>query len=184
MRNLIMTEELGLEIKKLWIIDVDGTLTDSGIYYDNLGNELKKFCTRDAAGFFALHALGAETMILTGRESRATEKRMTELHATYVFQGIKNKRDFLDAFLKNEKTSVLSYSDIAYIGDDLNDYPVMNLCGYKACPADGCEEIKLIADYVSSIKGGYGAVRDVVEHYLKENGVWATIIDELYGVGK
>lgn len=171
-------------IKKLWIIDVDGTLTDSGIYYDSFGEEIKKFCTKDAAAFFALKKIGVETMILTGRESKATEKRMSELHVTYIFQGIKNKKEFLDNFLKNDKNSELSYNDIAYIGDDLNDYPVMSLCGYKASPADGCTEMKQISDYVSLVRGGYGAVRDIVEHYLIEKGIWGNLINELYGVGK
>ena len=103
---------------KLIIIDVDGTLTDSGIYYDSSGKETKKFSTRDAAAFFVLKELGIKTMILTGRSSVATEKRVKELNVDYFFQNIKDKHTFLMKFM-NEKE--LTISEIGYIGDDLND---------------------------------------------------------------
>ena len=167
---------------KLWIIDVDGTLTDSGIYYDSYGNELKKFSTKDAAGFFSLHALGLETMILTGRECNATLRRLQELNVTYIFQGIKNKKQFLVDFLREKKPEI-SFDNIACIGDDLNDLDIMQMCGLKACPADSCTEIKSIADYISSINGGHGAVRDIIESYLRQNGQWNNTINKIYGGG-
>ena len=81
---------------KYLVVDVDGTLTDAGIYYDETGNELKKFCTRDAAGFFAAHAVGIKYMILTGRECAATTRRLTEMKADYLVQNCKDKVAYLD----------------------------------------------------------------------------------------
>ena len=76
---------------KVLVIDVDGTMTDAGIYYDETGNELKKFCTKDAAGFFAARIVGIKTMVLTGRECAATTRRMKELKVDYLCQNVKEK---------------------------------------------------------------------------------------------
>lgn len=165
---------------KLLVIDVDGTLTDAGIYYDENGNELKKFCTKDAAGFFAVKQVGIETMILTGRECNATTRRMKELKVDHLCQNVKNKVDYLKKFMTDNG---LTKDEVGYIGDDLNDLPPMKLCGYIACPADACEEIRCISDYVSSVNGGHGAVRDIIEHLLRENGQWDKAVKEVYGIG-
>lgn len=165
---------------KLWVIDVDGTMTDGGLYYDENGNETKKFCTKDAAGFFAAHQLGMEIMVLTGRECKATTRRMTEMKVEYLNQNVKNKVQFLKDFIVENK---LSKDMVAYIGDDLNDLPPMKLCGYIGCPADSCQEVKTIADYVSPVKGGYGAVRDIIEHLLRENNLWDDAVSKVYGIG-
>ena len=77
----------------------------------------------------------------------------------------------------------ISRDDIGYIGDDLNDLPPMKLCGFVGCPADACIEVKSIADYISSVNGGYGAVRDVIEHLLRESGEWEEAISNVYGIG-
>ena len=155
-------------------------MTDGGLYYDENGNETKKFCTKDAAGFFAAHQLGMKIMVLTGRECKATTRRMIEMKVEYLNQNVKNKVQFLEEFMKE---NMLTKEMVAYIGDDLNDLPPMKLCGYIACPSDACLEVKEIADYVSSVNGGYGAVRDVIEHVLRENGVWSHAISEVYGIG-
>ncbi len=165
---------------KYIVIDIDGTMTDAGIYYDETGNELKKFCTKDAAGFFAANQLGIKTVILTGRECAATTRRLTELKATYIFQEIKNKYDFLKDFMAENN---ISKEEIAYIGDDLNDYQPMKLVGFVACPADACPEIKDIADFISPVKGGSGAVRDIIEHYLRGKGLWEDAVSKVYGIG-
>lgn len=165
---------------KLWVIDVDGTMTDGGLYYDENGNETKKFCTKDAAGFFAVHQLGMEVMILTGRECKATTRRMTEMRVEYLNQNVKDKRQFLEDFMKEKN---LTKDMVAYIGDDLNDLSPMKQCGFIGCPADSCLEVKAVANYVSPIKGGYGAVRDVIEHLLRENNLWDEAVSKVYGIG-
>lgn len=165
---------------KLLVIDVDGTLTDAGIYYDDHGNELKKFCTRDAAGFFAAKACGIQTMILTGRECPATTRRMKEMKVDHLYQNIKDKKTFLTDFMKENQ---LSRQEVGYVGDDLNDLPGMSLCGFVGCPADACEEIKAVANYISPILAGHGAFRDVVCYLLKERGEWERAVSDVYGAG-
>lgn len=162
------------------VIDVDGTMTDAGIYYDENGNELKKFCTKDAAGFFAAHNVGIKIMVLTGRECAATTRRMKEMKVDYLYQNIKDKSAFLTDFMTENN---IAKEQIGYIGDDLNDLPPMVLTGFVGCPADSCVEVREIADYVSSVKGGYGAVRDVIEHILRESGEWDTAVSQVYGIG-
>lgn len=165
---------------RLIVIDVDGTMTDAGIYYDENGNELKKFCTKDAAGFFAAHSLGIKIMVLTGRECAATTRRMKEMKVEYLFQNVMKKSDFLKTFLIQHG---IKKQEIVYIGDDLNDLPSMLLAGYIGCPADSCIEVKSIANYISSINGGDGAVRDIIEHILRETGQWEKAVADVYGVG-
>lgn len=163
---------------KYIILDVDGTLTDGGIYYDEHGNELKKFCTKDAAGILSAHAAGVEVIILTGRECAATTRRLTELGVKSLHQNVKDKVSWMKSWMEQNG---IPKSEIAYIGDDLNDLQPMQLCGYIGCPADACEEVKEIANYVSPIKGGYGAARDVIEHYFREVGRWLELVEKCYG---
>lgn len=165
---------------KYWVIDIDGTMTDGGIYYDEHGNELKKFCTKDAAGIFAARKMGMKILVLTGRECYATTRRMKELQVDFVYQEIKNKKEFLKTFMYKNN---IHKKELAYIGDDLNDMEAMSLAGFIGCPADSCQEILKIADYVSNICGGYGAVRDVIEYVLRENGRWESAVKEVYGIG-
>lgn len=162
------------------VIDVDGTMTDAGIYYDEQGNELKKFCTKDAAGFFAAHTAGIKIIVLTGRECAATTRRMTEMKVDYLFQNVKDKKSYLETFMEEKN---IEKKELAYIGDDLNDLPPMSLAGFVGCPADSCKEVRKAADYISSVKGGYGAVRDVIEHILRESGEWESAVSKVYVIG-
>ena len=162
---------------RLIIMDVDGTLTDAGIYYDENGNELKKFCTRDAAGIFVASSLGIITMVVTGRECAATTRRMQDMHVDYVFQNVREKKGFIEEYLKKNG---YSKEEVVYIGDDLNDLPTMELAGYIGCPADSCIEIVKMADYVSSKDGGHGAVRDIIEHLLRSVDLWTDSAMDVY----
>ncbi len=166
---------------KLFIIDVDGTMTDAGIYYDEMGNETKKFCTKDAAGFFCAHALDMKIMVLTGRECSATTKRMQEMKVEYLYQNIVDKYSFLTDFIEEHH---FKKEELAYIGDDLNDLYPMTLAGFVGCPQDACEEVKNIADYVSDVKGGYGAVRDVISYVLKQQRKWEEAYAKAYHIGE
>lgn len=163
---------------KIIVIDVDGTLTDGSVIYDEKGNELKKFSVKDAAGFFAAKALGIKTLILTGRECTSTYRRMEEMKVDFIFQNVKDKVSFLKDFCMEHG---FVREDIGYVGDDLNDLSAMSLCGYVGCPADSCKEVKEIANYVSGVKGGYGAFRDIIEHYLRENEQWNEAVSQIYG---
>lgn len=165
---------------KYFIIDVDGTMTDGSVYYDNNGNEWKKFNTKDGLGLLAIKQVGMKAIILTGRNSQATARRMEELSIQYVFQNVKNKRKFLNDFMKEHH---IKKEQVAYIGDDLNDYEAMKLAGFRACPSDACEEVKNFSIYISSQKGGDGAVRDVIGHVLKIMGKWDEWIKDIQGTG-
>lgn len=165
---------------KYLVIDVDGTMTDAGIYYDEHGNELKKFCTKDAAGFFAAHKAGIQIMVLTGRECAATTRRMTEMKADHLVQNCKDKVTYLTQFMADGH---IAKEEIGYLGDDLNDLPSMQLCGFAGCPADACAEVKDRADYVSPVGGGHGAVRDIIEQLLRDRGEWEKVTAEIYGIG-
>lgn len=162
------------------VIDVDGTMTDAGIYYDEHGNELKKFCTKDAAGFFAAKKAGIQIMVLTGRECAATTRRMKEMKVDYLVQNCKDKVTYLKNFM--EENQILK-EETGYLGDDLNDLSSMNLCGFVGCPQDACIEVKNRADYVSGINGGAGAVRDIIEYLLRARAEWDKIITDVYGIG-
>lgn len=175
-----MFDRESLQKLKYLIIDVDGTMTDAGIYYDEHGNELKKFCTKDAAGYMAAHKVGMKLMVLTGRECAATTRRMQEMKFDYIVQKIQDKASYLKKFMEQNQ---LSGNELGYLGDDLNDLAPMKLCAFVGCPADACEEVKARADYVSEIKGGYGAVRDIISAVLKVRGEWEWAVADVYGAG-
>ena len=165
---------------KYWILDVDGTMTDGSVYYDETGNELKKFNTKDAAGFFAIHAMGMKIVVLTGRECNATAHRMQEMKVDYLYQNVKQKEKFLNTFILEHG---ILLNELAYVGDDLNDLQSMQLAGFRACPADACKEIKACVDYISPLKGGQGVIRDVVEYVLKERNQWNEAVNKVYNLG-
>ena len=162
---------------KYIVIDVDGTLTDSGVYYDNRGNELKKFSTKDGTGIQVAKAAGLQIIVLTGRECNATLRRMSELGADVIEQNVKNKAAWLREYMT---VNGIDKAEIGYIGDDVNDLPSMRLCGFVGCPADACKEVKSIADYISPVSGGHGAVRDCIECLLTESGQWTELIEKVY----
>lgn len=145
--------------------DVDGVLTDAGMYYSESGDELKKFNTRDGMGFGLLNKAKIQTGILTSEKTDIVERRGKKLGIHYIFQGIKNKKEFLQNFCKENN---LSLCEIAYIGDDINDTELLREVGFSACPADAINENKLIADFICSRKGGEGCFRELVDHLLSK----------------
>lgn len=153
---------------KLVILDVDGTLTDGGVYIDSNGVESKKFNIKDGAGIVLAEQVGIEFMILTGRKSYCVEHRANELKIKYVFQGIADKLSCLQKFLSLQG---LSPNNLAYIGDDVNDLECMHFVGFTACPADAVEEVRQQCDLVSRYNGGQGAVREVCDMIRKSKSV-------------
>lgn len=151
---------------KLLIMDVDGTLTDGGIYYDDAGHEMKKFYVKDGTGIRIALENGIECMILTGRESACVKRRGEELGISYICQGITDKQAFLQNFMKEKG---LSGEDIAYIGDDVNDLECMQLVKFRGCPADAAKEVKNTVEYICQKAGGCGAVREFIEWIMEAN---------------
>lgn len=164
---------------RLLILDVDGTLTDGGIYYDSTGNELKKFCAKDGAGLMIARAAGIRVMICTGRECEAVRRRAADLKITDVYQNVGRKADFLADFFAKEG---YRREEAAYCGDDVNDLAAMALCGFVGCPADATDLILARADYICPQRGGEGAVRGLVQKILQDDGRWKDAVQAAFGV--
>lgn len=150
---------------KMIIMDVDGTLTDGKIYMGSDGELIKAFHVKDGLRIKQLPDFGIISVIITGRKSTILEKRIYELEIVESYQGIANKVPVLEELLRKYH---LSYENVAYIGDDENDYAPMKLCGLKGCPANAAEPILEMADFVSKHNGGEGAVREFLDFILKD----------------
>ncbi len=157
------------KIKKIRILllDVDGVLTDGSIYYNSEGSETKKFNVKDGLGIRLLLEKGIKVGIITGRKSKALTKRYKELgiDEEYVYQGLGSKK--IPALKDILKKSNLKISNVAYVGDDLPDIPIMKNVGLSFAVADAINDIKDMADFVCTKKGGEGAVREVCDMILK-----------------
>lgn len=162
---------------KYVVLDVDGTLTDGGIYYDSMGNEIKRFDVKDGLGIKVGIAAGLEFLVITGRVSPMVDRRVKELGIQHILSGIQMKYPVLVGWM--EKKGVLS-EELCYIGDDWNDLQCMESVGIKMCPADAAEEIIKICDYVAKSSGGHGAVRECLEYLLKRRGNWALSCKDTY----
>ena len=162
---------------KLMVLDVDGTLTDGGVYYDSQGNEIKRFDVKDGLGIVVAVSAGLEFAIITGRSSPMVERRAKELGIVHLIQGAQKK---IPALLALAQKCGLDMDEIGYIGDDLNDLRAMQAVGFRACPADAAAEIREIADFVAAHDGGHGAVRDCLQYLLEQRGQWARAAEEKY----
>ncbi len=155
--------EIAKEIKLL-ICDVDGVFSDGLIYMGNNGEELKTFHTRDGHGVKSLMSAGVEIAIITGRQSIIVENRMKALGISLIYQG---QNDKIKAYQNICSKINVDPKNTAYIGDDLIDWPVMEKVALKVCVADGHPLLVKRANYVTTIKGGYGAVREVCDLILQ-----------------
>jgi len=152
---------------KLLICDVDGVFSDGLIYMGNNGEELKTFHTRDGHGVKSLMNAGIEIAIITGRESHIVENRMKALGISLIYQG---QNDKIKAYHDICSKMNISPEFTGYIGDDLIDWPVMEQVALRVCVADGHPLLAQRANYVTHIKGGYGAVREVCDLILEARG--------------
>lgn len=150
---------------KLVITDVDGVLTDGGMYYSSKGESLKKFNTRDSMGMELLRKINIPTVLMTRENSIIVKKRALKMK-TDLYMKIQNKKEYLDIICKKHK---IKSNNIAYIGDDINDLEIMKSIGISAAPNDAVEEIKLISDYVCKLKGGEGAFREFANFIYNSN---------------
>ncbi len=148
---------------KLLLLDVDGVMTDGGVYFSERGDELKKFNILDGYGIAKLQKSGVKVGILTGRSSQLVARRAQELGITEVYQNLEHK---LDAYEQIKLKLNLNDGEIAYVGDDEPDIPVMNKVAFAACPANAMVVVRRQADFVCRNRGGEGAVREVVELIL------------------
>ena len=164
---------------KVIAMDVDGTLTDGAIYIGKDGEMMKAFDVKDGLGISLLNRSGIITSIITGRTSQIVQKRADELKITKVMQGISKKDEALQ-HLADE--CCVKLENIAYIGDDSNDLPALLNAGLAVCPADSADMVKEKCDVVLRHSGGHGAIRELAELILKEQGKLEQVLEDLYGL--
>jgi YrbI family 3-deoxy-D-manno-octulosonate 8-phosphate phosphatase len=164
-RHVLNKKSIKSQIK-LFLTDVDGTLTDGGMYYSEEGDELKKFNTRDGMGISMLHNAGIKVGIITSENCQLNLRRAKKLKVDYIYQGEKNKGKLAIAE-DIAKTLGITMQNIAYIGDDINCYELLSHVGYAACPSDANNKLKSIPGIsIMSKKGGDGCVREFIEMIL------------------
>jgi 3-deoxy-D-manno-octulosonate 8-phosphate phosphatase (KDO 8-P phosphatase) len=154
---------------KLLLLDVDGVLTDGGIIIDNRGVEAKRFDVRDGQGIALLIHCGIKVGFITGRSSNIVRRRAKELGVTLVYQGVANK---LEAYDRIKAQTGLRDEEIAYVGDDVMDLPVLRKVGCAIAVKDCWPGLKSRVDYIAKCEGGRGAVREISELVLKAQGLW------------
>ena len=149
---------------RLFATDVDGVLTDAGMYYSESGEELKKFNTRDGMGIKLLQRAGLITAIVTQERTKLVARRGEKLMIPEVHQGVMDK---LSLVREMAGRHALSMEQVAFIGDDINDLATLKAVGFSATPADGLPQVLAEVDYVCAKKGGEGAVREIIDMILQ-----------------
>lgn len=160
-------------LPKLILTDIDGVWTDGGMYYDQTGNEWKKFNTYDSAGVLFAHKFRILVGIITGEKTEIVQRRAEKLKVDFLFQGVKDKK------LQAESLRIqlgIEWEDIAYIGDDINDIDMLQSVGFSASPASAPAFIQGKVDFVTRKKGGEGAFREFVEQILS----WKYSLEQIY----
>ena len=158
-----------LQRVRLVAMDVDGVLTDAGMYYSESGDELKKFNTRDGMGIKLLQAADFVTAFITREKTAIVERRGQKLAVPEVHQGVDDKLALLTTLAQKYG---LSLEQVAYIGDDVNDLPIMHGVALSAAPADAPFEVRSQAFMVMDTRGGRGCLREFVEAILRARGDW------------
>ena len=159
---------------KAVVLDVDGVLTDGGIYESENGELFKHFNCRDGLGISLARKSGLKLAIITGRTSPPVDYRAKELKFDAIWQGVMDKRD---AYRELKEKFSLEDEEICYVGDDLIDLPILTQVGFAAAVADAMPEVRERVHYVAKFNGGFGGVRDVIEYILKAKGEWDNILD-------
>lgn len=154
---------------KLFAMDVDGVLTDGGMYYAESGDEWKKFNARDGMGIQLLREAGVKTAIITSENTEIVARRAEKLKVDFLFQGVGDKLAVMASLCERLR---LSFTEVAYIGDDINDLPLLNAVDQKACPSDAVGRV-LSATGIQILgeKGGEGAVRAYIDFLFKTNRI-------------
>ena len=154
---------------KLLVFDVDGVMTDGGLYYGPRGEMMKRFDVKDGHALVLARITGLPSAIITARDSKIVEARAKEIRMVKVLQGKKHKAP---AFTELCKELKLTPGDCAFMGDDVNDLQCMAMAGLAACPADAVAEVRAAVHFVTSSGGGRGAVRELTELVLRATGRW------------
>lgn len=178
-----MDEALNGEVRERikavrWLVlDVDGVLTDGQVIMDDDGRESKHFNVKDGHALKMIMRFGINVMLLTGRKSQVVEHRARDLGITEVHQRVLNKLEYFKEFMDRKG---ISFAEVAYVGDDIVDIPLMKQVGFSAAVADASEEVPPLVDYVSPYPGGKGAVRDVCKIILKAQGKWKEVAERYH----
>lgn len=159
---------------KLILTDIDGVWTDGGMYYDGTNVELKKFHTYDSAGVLFAHNLGIPVGILTGENTEIVQRRATKLEVDYCYLGCKDKVAITSQLCEDLG---ITFEDVAYIGDDLNDLKLLKLVGWAGVPSSAPKYIQDLANVHVEKKGGEGAFREFVETILGDSIIYKIIND-------
>jgi 3-deoxy-D-manno-octulosonate 8-phosphate phosphatase (KDO 8-P phosphatase) len=155
------------------VLDVDGVLTDGRLWYGSSGEPWRAFHIHDGLAIRAFQQAGGVVAILTGKKSTAVATRAAELDIPYVIQGSDDKlRDLKDLLARLR----IGLPEAAMIGDDLPDLAVLRVCGYPIAVANAVAEVKRVACFVTQQAGGDGAVREAIEHLMRENGGWERVV--------
>lgn len=151
---------LNNKLPKLVITDIDGVWTDGGLYYDQFGNELKKFNTSDSAGVIFCHKLNIPVCIITGEDTQIVKRRAEKLKIDYLFQGVDDKLKIASKLVQDLN---ICLNDVAFIGDDIGDIELLKIAGISCSPYNAPAYIKEIVNFVTTKKGGEGAFREFIE---------------------
>lgn len=163
---------------RLLLFDVDGVLTDGSVHIHADGSESKAFHIRDGAALVWAQRAGLQVGLLSARSSPATAHRAAQLGIRIVSQGVAHKADAYERIIQQ---AGVSDAEVAYMGDDLLDLPVLVRVGLSAAPADGAPEVRARVRWISPSNGGRGAARDLVEHVLRAQGRWESVVREYSG---
>jgi 3-deoxy-D-manno-octulosonate 8-phosphate phosphatase (KDO 8-P phosphatase) len=160
---------------KLLVFDVDGVLTDGTIVVHGDGSESKAFNIKDGAAIVWAQRAGLDIALLSARSADATAVRAAQLGITTIVQGSANKIAGFEQILAG---AGLTAGEVGYMGDDLQDLPVLRRAGFSAAPADASPEVRAAVQWVSASGGGRGAVRECIEHVLRAQGQWRAAVSD------
>ncbi|ATB31074.1 KdsC family phosphatase [Melittangium boletus] len=161
---------------RVLVFDVDGVLTDGGLYYGDGGEVMKRFDVKDGHGLVMARHAGLRTAILTARSSSIVETRGRELGVSLILQGRKDKTAGFRELLTQLSVAP---EECAYMGDDVNDLGPLGLAGLSACPADAAPEVRQEVHYIARNRGGHGAARELVELCLRATGQWEATVQHM-----
>ncbi len=166
---MIDMKECGLKARRIkyFFTDVDGTLTDGNSYYSARGEEMKKFSLRDGGGFHILRNLSITAAIITGETTPIVERRAEKLKLEYCFMGVRDKLQLVSDFVAQRGASLC---EVAFIGDDINDYELLKAVGLSFAPAGAHPRVREIVDYLCTNDGGSAAFREAVEIFVSLRG--------------